>query len=206
MSQGRRHHKLSRIVRSCAMFTSFFLKMLNREASSPRSRPEEILEQLHIRNGQAIADIGSGGGYFTLAFATRAAKTGQVYAVDIKKKYLDFIRRQAEHTGLGNITFILAADGKIDLPEAGLDLVFARNVFHHLLEPADFFAKLKRHLKPGGKVAIIEHKKKGFGFVSLLGHHTIPEVIIREMEKASYITEASFDFLPDQTFTLFVMK
>ena len=180
--------------------------MLNREASSIRRRPEEILEQLHIREGQAIADIGSGGGYFTLAFAARSGATGRVYAVDVKKKYLNFIRRQAEQAGLGNITFILVANDKIDLPEAGLDLVFARNVFHHLPEPGNFFAKLKRHLKPGSKVAIIEHKKKGFGFVSLFGHYTTPEAIVQAMEKAGYITGASFDFLPDQSFTLFTMK
>jgi len=180
--------------------------MLNREASSRRSRPEEILEQLHIREGQAIADIGSGGGYFTLAFAARSGKTGHVYAADVKKKFLDFIRHQAEQASLDNITFILAAEGKIDLPESVLDLIFARNVFHHLPEPRNYFAKLKRHLKPGGKVVIIEHKKKGFGFVSLFGHHTTAEVIVREMEKAGYITEKSFDFLPDQTFTLFAEK
>ena len=180
--------------------------MLNREASTRRSRPEEILEQLQIREGQVLADIGSGGGYFTLAFAARSGKTGHVYAVDVKKKYLDFIRRQAEQAGLGNITFILAAEGKIDLPEAGLDLVFIRNVFHHLPESGNFFAKLKRHLKPGGKVAIIEHKKKGFGFVSFFGHYTAPEAIVQAMEKAGYITGASFDFLPDQTFTLFTVK
>jgi arsenite methyltransferase len=185
------------------MFTSLFLKMLNREASSAGSRPDEILEHLHVREGQVIADIGSGGGYFTLAFAKRAGKTGRVYAVDVKKKYLDFIEHQAEQAGLGNIAFVLAAEGKMDLPEAGLDLVFARNVFHHLPEPGNYFARLKRHLKPGGKVAIIEHKKKGFGFVSLFGHHTSPETIVREMEKAGYSKTGSFDFLPDQTFTLF---
>lgn len=185
------------------MFTSFFLKMLNKEASSPRSKSEEILEQLRIKEGQSIADIGSGGGYFALAFAARAGKTGRVYAVDVKKKYLDFIKRQAEQAGLGNITFILAGEGKMDLPKAGLDLVFARNVFHHLPEPGNFFAKLKRYLKPGGKVAIIEHKKKGFGFVSLFGHHTSRETIVRDMETAGYSKAKSFDFLPDQTFTLF---
>jgi arsenite methyltransferase len=188
------------------MFEAFFLKMLNREASSRRSRPEEILATLQVREGQTIADIGSGGGYFTLAFAARSGKTGHVYAVDVKKKYLDFIRRQALQAGLGSITFILAAEGRMDLPEAGLDLAFVRNVFHHLPEPANFFAKLKRHLKPDGKVAIIEHKKKGFGFVSLFGHHTAPEAIVRAMEKAGYITGASFDFLPGQTFTLFAVK
>ncbi len=188
------------------MFTSLFLKMLNKEASSAGSRPEEIIEQLHIREGQAIADIGSGGGYFTLAFARKAGKSGRVYAVDVKKKYLDFIRRQAEKEGLGNIVFVLAGKGGIDLPEAGLDLVLARNVFHHLPEPENYFAGLKRHLKRGGKVAIVEHKKKGFGFVSLFGHHTSRETIVRDMEKAGYSRVESFDFLPDQTFTLFAVK
>ncbi len=188
------------------MFTSFFLKMLNKEASSARNKPEEIIEQLHIREGQIIADIGSGGGYFTLAFARKAGKTGRVYAVDVKRKYLDFIRRQAELAGPGNIVFVLAGEGEIDLPEAGLDLLFARNVFHHLPEPASYFAKLKKYLKPGGRVAIVEHRKKGFNFVSLFGHHTSQEIIRRDMEKAGYFLTESFDFLPDQAFTLFMKK
>ncbi len=188
------------------MFTSLFLKMLNREASSRRSMPDEILKQLNIRDGQMIADIGSGGGYFTLAFATRSGKTGHVYAVDVKKKYLDFIRRRAEQADIDNITLILAAEDEINLPKAGLDLAFVRNVFHHLPEPVNFFVKLKRYLKPGGQVAIIEHKKGGFGFVSLFGHHTTFERIVQEMERAGYVRVASYDFLPDQTFTLFSVK
>lgn len=188
------------------MFTSLFLKMLNREASSGPSRPDEILRQLYIREGQAVADIGSGGGYFTLAFARKAGKTGRVYAVDVKKKYLDFIRRQSERAGLGNIIFVLAGEGGPDLPDAGIDLIFARNVFHHLPERSNYFARLKKYLKPGGRVAIIEHKKKGFGFVALFGHHTSPETIVGDMEKAGYSRLESFDFLPDQTFIMFTVK
>jgi arsenite methyltransferase len=188
---------------SHSMFTSLFLKMLNRDASSARSKPEEILERLHIREGQTIADLGSGGGYFTLAFARKAGKTGHVYAVDIKKKYLDFIRHRSEQTGLDNISFVLAGKGEMNLPEANLDLIFARNVFHHLPEPSSYFANLKKYLKPGGKAAIIEHKK---GFVALFGHYTPRETIVREMEKAGYFPAGSFDILPDQTFTLFAVK
>jgi arsenite methyltransferase len=189
-----------------SMFTSLFLEMLNKEASSAKSKPEDILERLHIREGQAIADVGSGGGYFTLAFARKAGRTGHVYAVDIKKKYLDFIRRRSEQAGLDNIIFVLAGEGEMNLPESGLDLVFARNVFHHLPEPANYFANLKKYLKPSGKAAIIEHKKKGFGFVALFGHHTSQDAIVREMDKAGYFPAASFDILTDQTFTLFAVK
>ena len=193
-------------LRCHSMFTSLFLEMLNKEASSAKSKSEEILERLHIREGQAIADIGSGGGFFTLAFARRAGKTGRVYAVDIKKKYLDFIRRRSEQEGLDNIICVLAGKGEMNLPEAGLDLVFARNVFHHLPEPANYFANLIKYLKRGGKAAIIEHKKKGFGFVALFGHHTSRDAIVREMEKAGYRSAGSFDILPDQTFTMFAVK
>lgn len=188
------------------MFTSFILNILNKEASSARSRPDEILERLHIREGQAIADIGSGGGYFTLAFARRAGNKGHVYAVDVKQKYLDFIRRLSEQTGLDNISFVLAGEGGMSLPEAGIDLVFARNVFHHLPEPTQYFARLKKYLKPMAKVAIIEHEKKGFGFVSLFGHHTSRETIARAMETAGYAPAEFFDFLPDQTFTVFAAR
>jgi SAM-dependent methyltransferase len=125
------------------MFASFFLKMLNKEAASARSRPDDILDRLHIREGQSIADIGSGGGYFTLVFARMTGESGRVYAVDVKKKYLDFIRRRAERKGLGNISFVLAGEGGMDLPEAGLDLIFARNVFHHLPEQSNYFSGSK---------------------------------------------------------------
>jgi len=188
------------------MFTSLFLKVLNREAASIKSKPEEIIERLQIREGQIIADIGSGGGFFTLAFSRKVGKTGRIYAVDIKMNYLDFIRRQSQREGLDNIIFTLSGEDEMNLPVAGVDLVFARNVFHHLPEPESYFANLKKYVKPGGRVAVIEHKKKGFDFVSLFGHHTSEEAIVRTMEKAGYFVEVIFEFLPDQTFTLFGAK
>jgi ubiquinone/menaquinone biosynthesis C-methylase UbiE len=186
------------------MFTSLFLNSLNKEASSARSKPDEIIASLGIGAGDVIADIGSGGGYFTIAFAAKVGKSGRVYAVDVKPKYLEFIRRRAAREGSANVSFVLGTSSGIDLPEAGLDLVFARNVFHHLSDPSDYFRAMMRYLKPGANVAIIDHKPKGgFGFVSLFKHHTPGETIVREMERAGYSLTKSFDFLPDQTFNLF---
>ncbi|HDM09472.1 MAG TPA: class I SAM-dependent methyltransferase [Desulfobacteraceae bacterium] len=189
------------------MFTSFFLKMLNREAASSKNESERIIESLRIQEGYRIADIGSGGGYFTLKFAKKIGKTGKVYAVDSQPKYLDFIRQQAEREGLDNIIFVLVAEDEVNLPEAALDLVFARNVFHHLTEPARYFRNLKRFLKPSGKLAIIDHKpKSGFSFVSIFRHYTPERLILQEMEKAGYFLMESLDFLPEQTFNLFGVK
>jgi arsenite methyltransferase len=49
------------------MFTSFFLKIFNKGASSAKSKPAEIIASLNIREGDIIADIGSGSGYFCLS-------------------------------------------------------------------------------------------------------------------------------------------
>jgi arsenite methyltransferase len=186
------------------MFTSLFLNILNKEASSAGSKPDEIIASLGIGEGDVIADIGSGGGYFTTAFAGKVGKAGRVYAVDVKQKYLEFIRRKAAREGLNNISCVLGASSGIDLPEAGLDLVFARNVFHHLPDQSDYFRTMIQYLKPGAKVAIIDHKpKRGLSFVALFKHHTPGETVVREMERAGYSLTKSFDFLPDQTFNLF---
>jgi arsenite methyltransferase len=189
------------------MFTSLFLNRLNKEASAAKSKPVEIIASLDIHDGDIIADIGSGGGYFTLALARKAGKKGRVYAIDVKSKYLDFVRSKAAREGVDNISAVLGDAGIMDLPKAGLDLVFARNVFHHLPAPADYFSRIKKYLKPGGRIAIIEHRpKRGFNFVALFKHHTPGETVIQDMDRAGYTVQRSFDFLPDQTFTLFISK
>jgi arsenite methyltransferase len=189
------------------MFTSLLLRSLNREAASPKNSSEEILRKLEIRDGYAVADLGSGGGFFTLAFARRTGKNGAVYAIDTQPKYLDFIRRQSEKEGLNNIVLVRATEMQSNLPQSGLDLIFARNVFHHLPEPASYFQSLMGFLKPAGRVVIIEHRpKKGFGFVALFKHHTPVHTIIQAMERAGYRFLSSADFLPNQTFHVFGLK
>ncbi|MGQ9594823.1 MAG: class I SAM-dependent methyltransferase [Anaerolineae bacterium] len=189
------------------MFSSLFLRMLNWEASLPNNRAREIIESLQVREGMRIADIGSGGGYFTLEFARIVGETGRVYAVDNKPKNLDFVRKRAKQAGLDNIVIVLPIGSDVGLPEGGLDLIFARNVFHHLPEAAGYFQSLKRFLKASGKVAIIDHKPKGgFSFTAMFKHHTPVEVILRTMESAGYSLVQTFDFLPEQTFNLFGVK
>ncbi|NOZ84946.1 MAG: methyltransferase domain-containing protein [Deltaproteobacteria bacterium] len=186
------------------MLTDLFLKMLNREASSPVRGAGRIFDSLGITEGQTIADIGSGGGYFTLGFAQRVGESGRVFAVDTKQKYLNFIRRQSEQAGLGNIEFVLAESDGVDLPISSADLIFARNVFHHLSEPTRYFRNLGAVLKPAGRVAIIDHMpKRGFSFVSLFKHFTPVEKIREIMESAGYVLCESFNFLPGQSFLVF---
>jgi arsenite methyltransferase len=197
------------IIKACLtiwvikMFTEFRLQMLNREASSPKNKPSNIIECLNIQNGMVLGDIGSGGGYFTHEFSRQVGKDGQVYAIDVNQKSLDYIGKNLEKEGIKNVKTVPAQPNGIDLPEK-VDLFFLRNVFHHLPDKVDYFKAIKELLKDDGKIAIIDYEKKGFSFSGLFGHYTPENVLIDIMDKAGFSPFEKFDFLPDQLFVIFL--
>ena len=69
------------------------------------------------------------------------------------------------------------------------------------------FKKLKTALKPDGRIAIVEYRKAtGFSFHKIFGHYVPKEIIIKEMEESGYQLEKDWDFLPEQSFTIFHVK
>lgn len=186
---------------------SFQAKMFNRKASDPRNKPGLILESIALQKGQKIADIGAGGGYFTLRFAEIAGSEGKVYAIDTKPGFLDFIKKSARNRNLNNVVTILASENGLDLPREELDFIFMRNITHHISDRSKYFGALKKFLKPDGRIAVIEYRpSRSFGFRGLFGHHVPKESIIQEMEEAGYSLEREFDFLPEQHFTIYLKK
>jgi cyclopropane fatty-acyl-phospholipid synthase-like methyltransferase len=178
-------------------------RMFNMEAANPKNKPEEILKTLALKQGQKIADIGAGGGYFSLKFAEAVGKQDVVYAVDIDPGKIEFIRKNAAEKGLDNISVILSGVKSPTLPEK-VDLVFLRNVYHHLSNRAEYFAGLKESLKPDGRIAIVEHNRGGrFSLHRIFEHRVTRETVVEEMTKAGYTVSGDMDFLPDQTFTVF---
>ena len=181
-------------------------KMFNKKAADPKNKPDKIIEVIGLKQGQTIADIGAGGGYFSLRFAEIVGDKGKVYAVDTSSEFLEFIKNEAEEKGLNNIITVLI-ENKLDLPEEGLDFIFMRNVTHHIPNRVKYFKNLKRFLKQHGKIIIIEYKKgKFFTFRGLFGHHVPKDILIQEMEEAGYKLEKEFDFLPEQHFTIYLKQ
>lgn len=186
------------------IFSIFILKILNREASSPANRPEETIKCLEIKEGDSIADIGSGGGYYSFLFCRKVGKQGKVYAVDVNQTNLQFVEEQAQSQGIKNLIPVLASDKEMALPQKNIDLVFLRNVFHHLPAPLEYLKNLKPFLKPDGKIAIIEHRKtKGFTFVALFKHYTPEETIMNTLQQAGYSLMHRIELLPDYSFLIF---
>ena len=165
-------------------------------------QPEKVIAALQIRPGDHVADLGAGGGYFTFKLASAVGPTGKVYAVDIDREMTDLIAQEAESDAVKNVATIVAKADDPMLPPTGVDLIFTSNTYHHIGNRVAYFANLRKHLRPGGKVAIIDYDRRAW-IEGLLRHYTPSEFIKREMEQAGYKLQQEFDFLERQSFLVF---
>ena len=101
----------------------------SRPARSARSRqwqkPEQIMDALGIAEGSVVADLGAGGGWFTLRLARRVGPNGLVYAEDIQPPMLEAISRRMQSENLSNVRPVLGTPSDPRLPQ-GLDAVADR--------------------------------------------------------------------------------
>lgn len=165
-------------------------------------KPDQVVQALAIRPGESVADLGAGSGYFTLRLAKAAGPAGRVFAVDVDAADLEDLGRRARELGFSNVQPVLAGPADSGLPEGGADLVFLCNTYHHLADRVGYFGGLKRSLRPGGRVAIVEMQNLPWYF----GHgsdQTDSSTIRREMEAAGYRLIAEHGFLELQSFLVF---
>ena len=142
-------------------------------------------------------------GYYTFRFAELVGDGGKVFAADIDKSSLDYIAEEARAKNLDKrIICVPAGEESSNLPEDTFDLLFFRNSFHHIKNRAGYFKDLKKSLKIGGRVVIIDHKK-GHRSGPGIGHQTGEGVIETVMEQAGYIPESTFGYLPGQWFFIY---
>ena len=142
-------------------------------------------------------------GYFSLRFAEAVGRDGLIFAVDTNPDFLECIEESAREKGLGNVETILVKEDGLTLPESP-DLIFMRNVCHHLRNRVEYFRKLRSILKPDRRIAIIEYRSsRRFSFRGMFGHYVPRETIIEEMNEAGYRLVEDLDFLPEQSFTIY---
>ncbi len=182
---------------------NFFNKIISKHFNKKALKTmKAVLPMLPLHQGQAIADIGCGGGAYTLEFATQVGDHGQVYAVDVNSARLAFIRRRALKLHLNHrITLVLAEEDDTLLPESQIDLAFLRNSYHHIKHPAHYFNNLRTTLKPTGQLVIIDYDHHSR--TSPRGHAVAPETIKDTLVEAGFRCTARFDHLPGQSFQLF---
>jgi ubiquinone/menaquinone biosynthesis C-methylase UbiE len=119
--------------------------------------PDEVIDRLDLKPGMVVADIGAGTGFFALPFARAVAPAGMVWAVDLQPGMLKILEEKLQREGApDNIGLREGEAVDTGLPDGNCDLAFLGNIWHELDEPGTVLAELRRILRPGGRVAILD--------------------------------------------------
>ena len=163
-------------------------------------KPHEVIRALALKPDAVIADIGAGTGYFSARFANMTPQ-GRVYGVDTEPDMVKHLAERARREGLKNLTAVAAQPGDPRLPEKA-DLIILVDVYHHIESREGYFRSLRKALKPGGRVAVID-----FRMDSPAGPprsaRIAPDAVKAEMKRAGYVLAQEHAFLPNQYFLIF---
>jgi SAM-dependent methyltransferase len=124
-------------------------------------KPELIMDALKIAYGDHVADIGAGGGFFSVRLARRVGPNGRVYAQDIQQPMLEAIKRRVTREGLQNVETRLSTETNLNLPNGELDAVLIVDTYQEIDEPerrVGVLRGLAQTLKPNGRIGIVNYK------------------------------------------------
>jgi ubiquinone/menaquinone biosynthesis C-methylase UbiE len=170
-------------------------------------KPHEVLSALRLKPGEVIADIGAGSGYFTFRFSHFVGAKGKVYAVDVSPDMILHINRRIRDLKPNNVISILADPDDPLLADRSVNRFFFSDSWHHIENQTKYLSLMKRILKPGGEVVMIDfHKKKEIPVGPPLDMRIAREDVIKQMEKNGFRLAKEHTFLPYQYFLVFMPK
>ena len=119
------------------------------------NKPEQIMDALKIADGSIVAEIGAGGGWFTMRLAHRVNQNGIVYAEDIQPEMIEAVRRRAQRENLSNVRPVLGTTRNSRLPK-GLDAILINWAYSEMQNPVAVLKDAAESLKPQGRLGIVE--------------------------------------------------
>jgi arsenite methyltransferase len=183
-----------------------YIAMLDDPARDAYQKPHEVITALNLKEGEVIADIGAGSGYFTFRLAHHVGDPGRVYAVDVSPDMIVHLNRRIRDLKLTNVVTILSAPDDPLLMDASIDRFFICDTWHHLGDRPRYLALMKKMLKPGGQVVMIEFKKAQTPVGPPMEMRIDRDDLVKEMETNGLHLEAEHTFLPHQYFLVFKVK
>ncbi len=184
-----------------------WIKRFEVESREVFAHRDKVVAAVGIKPGHRIADIGAGTGIYTRAFASAVGAKGKVVAVDIAKGFLKHIEERATAEKITNIATVLCSEDSVDLPENSVDAVFVCDTYHHFEYPKSTLASIRRALKKGGTLIVIDFDRiPGKSREFILGHVRAGKDVFRsEIEAAGFkfVEEVKIDGLKENYFLRF---
>jgi len=176
---------------------------LVRSEREAEEAPDAALDAVGLKQGDVVADIGAGVGYFTWRMAERVGPAGKVYANDIQPAMLERLKKNVAARGLSNVATVLGAEDDPKLPAGALDLELLVDVYHEFSKPRQMLAKLREALKPSGRLVLLEYRKEDPAVPIRPEHKMSVSEVRAEIEPEGFQFEKSIESLPRQHILIF---
>jgi ubiquinone/menaquinone biosynthesis C-methylase UbiE len=176
---------------------------LDRLESSERAewqKPDEVIAALGLRPGAVVGEIGAGPGYFSLRLARAVGEKGHVFALEADPRMLVVLRDRIKAASAFNITPVFPLKEDPLLPPASCDLALIVNTFHHVPDAVGWLRRLRRAMKPGGRVVNIDFLEGDLPIGPSPEHKVSREDFLRAAGEAGLRLDREETFLPYQYF------
>ena len=154
-------------------------------------RRRQIVEQLGLRPGMAVADVGAGTGLFVGPLARAVGPEGTVYAVEVSRRFLEHLRTRVRKEALSRVRVVEGKERSTGLAAASIDLALLCDVYHHFEYPKSMLASLHSALRPGGTLVVIDFERiPGSSSDWVLEHMRAGKSeFVDEIEQAGFVLE-----------------
>lgn len=166
-------------------------------------KPDQIMDALGIADGALVADLGAGGGWFTLRLARRVGPNGIVYAEDIQPQMIEAIGDRVRREGLTNVRTVLGTTEDPRLPQP-VDAALIVDAYHEMEDPVTMLRNVARSLRPGGRLGVV-------GFIAGAGgpgpapeDRPDPAAVVAAAREAGLMLQSRHAVLPFQFLLVFV--
>ena len=176
---------------------------LIREERDQEENTRLLLKALQVKEGQTVADIGCGNGFYTLQLARLVGPQGRVLAVDIQPEMLELLNKRAAEAGIKNIEPLLSTPADPKLPAGEVDLVLLVDVYHEFAYPERMLTAMRKSLKSTGHVALAEYRMEDPSVPIKLLHKMSKKQILSEYTASGFALAREFDDLPWQHLMFF---
>jgi len=144
--------------------------------------PGEVIGHIGRLVGLNVADIGAGTGYFSIPLARAVGDQGEVFAIDFQEEMLDRIRgKLSAADSPGNVTLVRGEAVATNLDTISCDLVFMANVWHELDDTDKVLREVRRILREGGRLAILDWRADVVPPPGPPAAHRVPSEHLRQL-------------------------